>query len=78
MMNVLGKWGMCLVLALVMSATVAVAQEAAVPSVDIAFGTDIDRENRELVGEATTFAAGIDRNSFSRAHMVPPGCCFRT
>ena len=29
--------------------------------VEIAFGTDIDRENRELVGENDVFAAGIEK-----------------
>jgi hypothetical protein len=39
----------------------ALAQDAAAPSVDIAFGTDIDRESRELVGETAVFAAGIEK-----------------
>ena len=52
---------MWLVLALVVASSVAVAQEAAVSTVDIAFGTDIDREKRELVGETAVFTAGIER-----------------
>ena len=39
----------------------AMAQDAPGSSVDIAFGTDIDREKRELVGESTVFAAGIEK-----------------
>ncbi len=37
------------------------ASETPAPAVRISFGTDIDRENRELVGETTTFSAGIER-----------------
>ncbi len=61
MMNVLGKLGLCLALTLLMFASVTVAQEAPAPSVDIAFGMDIDRETRELVGETAAFSAGIER-----------------
>jgi len=38
--------------------TQAVQAEA---KVEIAFGTDIDRENRELVGKSASFAAGIEK-----------------
>jgi Protein of unknown function (DUF2914) len=37
------------------------AQETPVPGVSISFGTDIDRDSRQLVGKATTFAAGIEK-----------------
>ncbi len=37
------------------------SSETEAPSVNISFGTDIDRENRELVGETAEFAAGIER-----------------
>ncbi len=50
-----------LVMGILVLAGGALAQEAAVPSVDIAFGTDIDREIRELVGETTVFTAGIEK-----------------
>lgn len=56
-----GKVGMMLVVGIMMAGFGVQAQDAAVPSVDIAFGTDIDRENRELVGETAVFAAGIER-----------------
>lgn len=37
------------------------AQETSGPVVEIAFGTDIDRENRALAGEAEVFVAGIEK-----------------
>lgn len=55
--------GILLVCGAMLSAEVTLAQEQAnpAPSVTVSFGTDIDRESRELVGEATTFGAGIER-----------------
>ncbi len=58
-----------LAMALMLLATGGLAQEAdpgstpqkAAATVRITFGTDIDRENRELVGESTAFSAGIER-----------------
>ena len=39
----------------------AVAQDAPSAGVVVSFGTDIDRETRELVGETTVFEAGIEK-----------------
>jgi len=55
------KLGTLLLLGFVLLAPIAQAQDAVAPSVEIAFGTDIDRDNRELVGETPVFSAGIDK-----------------
>lgn len=49
-----------LIMGLLLFAGGTFAQDAPAPVVDIAFGTDIDRESRELVGETAVFSAGIE------------------
>lgn len=56
-----GKIRTLLTLVMLVMALGALAQNEAGPSVELAFGTDIDRETRELVGETTVFPAGIER-----------------
>ncbi len=51
--------GVFLVWGLLVVALGASAQET--PGVLISFGTDIDRDTRELVGETAVFEAGVDR-----------------
>jgi hypothetical protein len=54
----------------VMSGTSALAQEEESSlQIDLGFGTGVDRETRNLVGEAVTFPAGTDR-IYCRMHMV--------
>ena len=55
------KTTMMAVLMLMVLSLGAMAQESPATGVDIAFGTDIDRESRELVGETAVFAAGIEQ-----------------
>ena len=69
MLNFSGPKPVLLAMVLMVLAAGALAQDEAVaesseqgaPTVAISFGTDIDRESRELVGETTDFAAGIER-----------------
>ena len=63
MLNLNWQKQILLTMALMLLATGGLAQDgdSASPTVKISFGTDIDRESRELVGETTTFSAGIER-----------------
>ncbi len=63
MLNLNWQKQIVLAMALMLLATGGLAQdgENAAATVKISFGTDIDRESRELVGETTTFSAGIER-----------------
>ena len=56
-----GVMSVLVILVLLVMSLGALAQDAAAPSVQLAFGTDIDRESRELVGETAVFSAGIER-----------------
>ncbi len=62
-MNISQKVGVLLVLGMLVLGVGVQAQDAVAPKVDIAFGMDIDRQNRELVGETTVFPAGIEKIS---------------
>ena len=46
---------------LLLLAAQVMGQESSEPGIEISFGTDIDRENRELVGETAQFSAGIEK-----------------
>jgi len=46
---------------LLLFAAQVMGQESSEPGIEISFGTDIDRDNRELVGETALFSAGIEK-----------------
>lgn len=57
-------WPLSLIALLTVGAVVAQAQDeepAAEPQIIAAFGTDLDRPNRALLGEGTVFPAGVER-----------------
>ena len=60
-MKSVGKTGALFAVVMLVLSSGAFAQDTPASSVDIAFGTDIDRENRDLVGETTVFTAGIEK-----------------